>query len=50
MYGKLEVVKYLVENGADFNKNDIVDKAVKFGRIDVVNYLLSRGIDFSKYE
>ena len=42
-------LKYLVENGADVNKNDIIDKAVKFGKIDVVNYLISRGVDFSRF-
>jgi ankyrin repeat protein len=48
VYGHLEVVKYLVEKGADFryNENDAVRCASMFGHLEVVKYLIEMGADF----
>jgi ankyrin repeat protein len=47
MMGRLDVVKYLVENGADVT--DINNSAVKYaardGHLDVVKYLVEHGAD-----
>ena len=43
--GKLDIVKYLVNEGADvnYNSNSSVKFAYKFNHLDVVDYLVSQG-------
>ncbi len=44
-YGYLDVVKYLIEKGADVHADDdaSVKEAYEYGHMDVVNYLISKG-------
>ena len=46
--GHLEMVKYLVENGADFRADDdyVVRWASRFGHLKVVKYLVEKGANF----
>ena len=49
-YGRLEMVKFLIDKGADINiKNRIGSTAIhvasEYGRIDVVKYLVKKGAD-----
>ena len=49
LYGHLEVVKYLVEQGADIHAHDYdgpdasLRMASENGHLDVVDYLISKG-------
>ncbi|MCP4600108.1 MAG: hypothetical protein GY847_06150 [Proteobacteria bacterium] len=50
--GNIDVVKYLVENGADINdkgeySNTPYSRAIDGGHIDIVRFALSRGADFN---
>ena len=45
--GRLEIIKYLVDNGADIHANDEYDlrRAAANGRLEVVKYLVDNGAD-----
>jgi Ankyrin repeat. len=47
--GQLEVVKYLVEKGADIHSNndEALLLAFVYGHLVVTNYLVKKGVDFS---
>ena len=50
-YGYLDIVKLLVENGADVTSsatNDCMGNAAMNGHIDIVKYLLDNGVDVTK--
>jgi ankyrin repeat protein len=50
--GHLEMVKYLVEQGADIHAKD--DSALRWsaekGHLDVVDYLMEQGADINAYD
>ena len=46
-YGHLEIVKFLLENGADLNGNEgaALSMASCNGHLDVVKFLIEMGVD-----
>jgi len=50
---KIDIIKGLLEHGADINKGDMYDdtpliKACKYDEIDTVKYLIEQGADINK--
>ncbi len=51
-YGQTEIVKYLVENGADIHMdvNTALKTAASYGFIDIIKYFIEdSGIEFDKF-
>lgn len=54
-YGPLEIVKYLIEKGADFSVNieygiTPFHEAVEGGNLDIVKYLMEKGFNLKATE
>lgn len=52
LYGHIDIVKYLIEKGADLNiltssGNNILQRAVHHGRLSIVEYLLTCKVDLN---
>jgi len=48
--GNLELVKFIVDNLEDFNKNNVpLDFACTFGHLEVVKFLVEKGMKINEY-